>query len=122
KISSISASPQRAPRPYSGGVSAPVSPASPGAASNASAPPVDAEVTTQLEEVRRRIHEVEEDQRRHLAEAQNQLVDARTTLGPMHPTVVGLTEKIAQLSQPPAELVALRARERDLVGKIAKAT
>jgi uncharacterized protein involved in exopolysaccharide biosynthesis len=81
-------------------------------------PPAD-DYTPQLEEVRRRIREVDDDHRRRLAEAQNQLVDARTTLGPLHPTVVALNEKIAELSAPPAELPALRAREHDLIAKIA---
>jgi uncharacterized protein involved in exopolysaccharide biosynthesis len=90
------------------------SPAQPASAS------VDTGDTTQeLEDVRRRIRELDEDHRRQLSQAQNQLADARTTLGPMHPTVLALTEKIQQLSNPPPELPALRAREHTLVAKVA---
>jgi uncharacterized protein involved in exopolysaccharide biosynthesis len=120
KISSISASSPRAPRALPRYSATPQP--SPAPVGNASASPVDdTEITVQLEEVRRRLREVEDDRRRRLTDAQNQLADARTTLGPMHPTVVGLNEKISELSLPPPELVALRARERDLVSKIAKA-
>jgi uncharacterized protein involved in exopolysaccharide biosynthesis len=73
-----------------------------------------------LEEVRRRIRELEDENRRHLADAQNQLVDARTTLGPLHPTVIALHDKIAQLSAPSPELATLRASERELVARVAK--
>jgi uncharacterized protein involved in exopolysaccharide biosynthesis len=74
----------------------------------------------ELEEVRRSIRALEDENRRHLAEAQNQLVDARATLGPLHPTVVALNEKVAQLGASSPELATLHARERELVAKIAK--
>jgi uncharacterized protein involved in exopolysaccharide biosynthesis len=79
-----------------------------------------AETTQDLEDVRRRIREMDEDHRRRLTEAQNQLADARTTLGPLHPTVLALTEKIQALSNPQPELAALRAREHALVAKVAQ--
>jgi uncharacterized protein involved in exopolysaccharide biosynthesis len=125
KISSISASSPRvstraAPR-YSATSQALPAPTGSASASPGGGSVDDTDITAQLEEVRHRLREVEDDRRRRLTDAQNQLADARTTLGPMHPTVVGLSEKIADLSVPPPELVALRARERDLVGKIAKA-
>jgi uncharacterized protein involved in exopolysaccharide biosynthesis len=78
------------------------------------------DLTRQLEEVRRSIRELEDQNRRRLAEAQNQLVDARATLGPLHPTVVALNDKVAQLSATSPELATLRARERELVARVAK--
>jgi uncharacterized protein involved in exopolysaccharide biosynthesis len=68
----------------------------------------------QLEDVRRRIRVAREDRQRQLLQAQSQLADARATLGPMHPTVVALGDKIAQLGGSPPELQALLARERQL--------
>ncbi|MGH7298059.1 MAG: hypothetical protein ACRELB_24175, partial [Polyangiaceae bacterium] len=75
----------------------------------------------ELEDVRRRMRMVKDDRDRQLIQAQNQLADARATLGPMHPTVVALNEKIAQFSAgDPPELQSLRARERQLVAQLAK--
>jgi uncharacterized protein involved in exopolysaccharide biosynthesis len=99
-----------------------VAPSASSGSKAAPAPDDDLPLVTQLEEVRHRIREVEDEQHHHLAEAQNQLVDARTTLGPLHPTVLALNEKIATLSDPPAELAPLKARERELVAKLAKAS
>ena len=76
----------------------------------------------ELEDLRQRMRLVKEDHDRHLMEAQNQLSDARTTLGPLHPTVLGLSAKVAQLAQEPAEVKAGRARERELVGELAAAS
>jgi uncharacterized protein involved in exopolysaccharide biosynthesis len=112
--------------PLGNGPGLPASPSTPprGAASPAPSPPAPSDTvsdaTVQLEEVRRRIRDLDEENRRHLAEAQNQLVDARATLGPLHPTIVALNEKIAQLAAPSPELATLRARERDLVAKVAR--
>jgi len=78
------------------------------------------DAASKLEDVRRRIRELEDDNHRRLTEAQNQLVDARATLGPLHPTVVALNDKVAQLSAVPPELAALRAREREIVAEVAK--
>jgi uncharacterized protein involved in exopolysaccharide biosynthesis len=78
------------------------------------------DTAAELEDVRRRIRAIDDDSRRHVAEAQSQLLDARATLGPLHPTVVALNEKIAQLSVPPPELAGLRVQERALVAQVAK--
>ena len=97
-------------------VSAAVSPAS-------SASPYDDDAgdsAAQLEEVRRRIHLIKDDRERQLLQAQNQLADERATLGPRHPTVLALGEKIAQLSATPPELQALTARERQLMADLAR--
>ncbi len=82
-------------------------------------PVVDDTLAQELQEVRRKSRLMKEDHERQIAEAQRQLVDARATLGPMHPTVVGLNEKIGQLAETPAEQKALEARERELVAQIA---
>ena len=47
-----------------------------------------AEVAQQLEENRKRIKQLEEDRQRRISEAQTQLTDAQSTMGPLHPTVV----------------------------------
>jgi hypothetical protein len=91
----------------------PSAPAAPGASA-----PNDSAL--RLEDVRRRIRTLEEDSRRRIADTQSQLVDARTTLGPLHPTVVALNEKLTQVSAPPPELASLRVLERDLVAQVAK--
>jgi uncharacterized protein involved in exopolysaccharide biosynthesis len=111
--------------PAAGGASvrSPATPSSPTAPQGpATAQPSDAasDAASRLEEVRRHIRELEDVNRRHLAEAQNQLADARTTLGPLHPTVIALHDKIEQLSAPPPELATLRASERELVARVAK--
>jgi uncharacterized protein involved in exopolysaccharide biosynthesis len=75
-----------------------------------------------LEEVRRKIRLLKGDREQQLMQAQNQLADARATLGPLHPTVVALNEKISDLRGDPAGLPPLAARERELVARIARAT
>ena len=82
----------------------------------------DSDAAEQLEDVRRRIRLLKDDRERQLLQAQNQLADARATLGPMHPTVLALSEKIAQLRESPPELHALAARERQLIGDLARAS
>jgi hypothetical protein len=59
------------------------------------------------------------DWHRRRTEAESQLADARTTLGPMHPTVVGLSQKVEALSDPPRELSTLRDQEKGLVERLA---
>ncbi len=78
------------------------------------------DAAAELEDVRRRLRLVKEDRDRQLMLAQNQLADARATLGPLHPTVVALNEKISQLAADPPELRTLAARERQLVAQLAK--
>lgn len=79
----------------------------------------DGDVARQLEEVRSRIRLLTQERDRELMQAHQQLADARATLGPLHPTVVALNEKIAQLDVPPPELRALEDRERQLVAALA---
>jgi uncharacterized protein involved in exopolysaccharide biosynthesis len=74
----------------------------------------------QLEEVRHRIREAGDERRHRLDETQNQLADARATLGPLHPTVLALNGKLTELSAPPQEISALQARERELLAHVAK--
>jgi uncharacterized protein involved in exopolysaccharide biosynthesis len=78
------------------------------------------DVASELEDVRHRIALVKDDWDRQLVQTQNQLSDARATLGPMHPTVVALKEKISTLSGPSPELAPLVARERRLLAQIAQ--
>jgi uncharacterized protein involved in exopolysaccharide biosynthesis len=99
--------------------SAPGGAGSSGASPSGAAPSGSDAAAEELEEVRSRIRLLKETHDRELAQAQSQLADARTTLGPLHPTVVALNEKIAQLSQPSPELQTLSARERGLVALIA---
>lgn len=99
----------RAPRPSAGaGVSAPQATAG-----------AEADAARQLEDVRSRIRSITQERDRELMEAHQQLADARATLGPMHPTVVALNDKIAQLEVPPSELQGLEERERQLVAALA---
>jgi uncharacterized protein involved in exopolysaccharide biosynthesis len=77
-------------------------------------------VAEDLADVRRRIQVAKEDHERQLMQAKNQLADARTTLGPMHPTVMALNDRIAQLSAAPPELAPLVARERQLLAQLAR--
>jgi len=79
----------------------------------------NSDVARQLEDVRSRIRSITQERDRELMEAHQQLADARATLGPMHPTVVALNDKIAQLEAPPSELKALEERERQLVAALA---
>ncbi|HEX8790756.1 MAG TPA: hypothetical protein VF765_07375 [Polyangiaceae bacterium] len=87
--------------------------------SSSSALPVLSGDAQELEDVRRRIRILEEERDRQVAQAQSQLTDARSTLGPMHPTVLALNEKLEQLGKPSPELAALAAKERELVGRLA---
>lgn len=73
------------------------------------------ESTRELEEVRRRIQLLQDEHDHGLAQAESQLADARATLGPMHPTVVDLNEKIQSLSRTSPELGALKTQEQSSV-------
>jgi uncharacterized protein involved in exopolysaccharide biosynthesis len=89
------------------------------------APPGTRDVATvsedakHLEDVRRRIRDIEDDHRKRIAETESQLAEARLTLGPLHPTVVALNQKLDQLKVPPPDLAPLKADERALVGRLA---
>ena len=76
----------------------------------------------ELADVRRRLQGAREDHERQLMQAKNQLADARTTLGPMHPTVVALNQRISELSGTPPEIAPLMARERQLLAQLAHAS
>ncbi len=82
----------------------------------------DASLTEALEEKRRQIKQLEDDQRRRLAEAQSKLSEVQVTLGPLHPTVLDLQQKIEALRQPPPELLARKEEERAIAHQIAEAT
>lgn len=82
----------------------------------------NADLARQLEDVRSRIRSITQERDRQLMEAHQQLADARATLGPLHPTVVALNEKIAQLEAPPPELHALEEQEHQLVAALAAPT
>src|SRR5262249_51887884 len=68
-------------------------------------------VPDELRSVRRRSQLLREDTDRHRSEVQRQLVDARATLGPLHPTVVALNDKVGQLTEPAPELKMLDEHE-----------
>ncbi len=72
-----------------------------------------------LADVRLKIRRIDEEQQRRIAEAVSQLIDAQSSLGPLHPTLVALEQKVRALEQPPRELVALRSEERGLVSRLA---
>jgi uncharacterized protein involved in exopolysaccharide biosynthesis len=81
--------------------------------------PVRNEAADQLEDVRKQIATLEASRARDLADAQKQLGDARLTLGPLHPTVVALKQKVDQASEPDPQLAALKTQEHQLVAAIA---
>jgi uncharacterized protein involved in exopolysaccharide biosynthesis len=83
-----------------------------------SAPPAKTSGAAQeLEDTRRRIQLLKEDHDRQLLQAQNEISDARAILGPLHPTIVGLQEKLGRLAANPPELQMRQARERELLGE-----
>lgn len=81
-----------------------------------------ADLTQQLEDTRRQIRTIEDERRRRIADAESQLMDAQTKLGPLHPTVMALMQKYDSLRVSPPELQALRAQEKSLVSAIAAGT
>jgi uncharacterized protein involved in exopolysaccharide biosynthesis len=115
-------SPAAATRPRGGGGRALRAAGGAGGSASLSTTGADADVARQLEDVRSRIRSITQERDRELMEAHQQLTDARATLGPMHPTVVALNEKIAQLEAPPSELHSLEERERQLVAALAAPT
>ncbi|HEY4014195.1 MAG TPA: hypothetical protein VGM06_12710 [Polyangiaceae bacterium] len=72
-----------------------------------------------LEDVRAQIRALEEEQQRRVAAADAQLADAQGSLGPLHPTVLALKRKADAAREPIPQLDALRAKEKDLVAKLA---
>ena len=82
-----------------------------------------AEIAQQLEENRRRIKQLDEERRRRISEAQTQLTDAQSTMGPLHPTVVAYRQKLEMLTgEPPSELTSLKAQEKELVSVLASSS
>jgi uncharacterized protein involved in exopolysaccharide biosynthesis len=77
------------------------------------------EAAMELEEVRKKIRDLEEDRKRALADAQRQLAESKLTLGPLHPTVVAQSDKVEQLQQASPELAALKTQEHALVASLA---
>ena len=105
-----------APPPFRG-----YAPAPPRAAGD-TAPAVDPGVSLALEEVRLKIKALEHERQVLLDSLRQQLSQAQLTLTPMHPTVIGLQQKIEALTQPSPELLRLREEERNLTAQIAQAT
>jgi uncharacterized protein involved in exopolysaccharide biosynthesis len=113
--------PPPTPAPVGGGTSAASSaPRSAPAVANSPASGGDdtSDDVARLAEVRRNLNELETEQKRKVSDAERQLEDARVTLGPMHPTVVALGQKIDQLKQPSADVAALRTEERQILARV----
>jgi DNA repair exonuclease SbcCD ATPase subunit len=97
-----------------------VSTARPVARPVAPTPSPDLEVAQSLSEIRAKVKDLEEQQKRRIAEADSQLADARAGLGPLHPTVVALTRKAEAARESLPELASLRAQEKQLVQRLAE--
>jgi uncharacterized protein involved in exopolysaccharide biosynthesis len=79
----------------------------------------DPDLAKSLEAKRRQIRALEEERQRELDSLRQQLNQAQLTLTPMHPTVIGLRQKIESMEQPPPELEQLKAQENALLAEIA---
>jgi uncharacterized protein involved in exopolysaccharide biosynthesis len=86
------------------------------------APAVDPTLALSLEEVRLKIKALEHERQVMLDSLKQQLSQAQLTLTPMHPTVIGLQQKIEALTQPSPELLRLKEDERTLAAQVAQAT
>lgn len=104
--------------PAGGGRTYVIRPA-PSAASAPAAPAVDPELAKELEDKRAQMRSLEEGRQRMLDNLNQQLAQAQLTLTPMHPTVIGLQQQIAQLQEPSPELAQLRSEVRALMAQIA---
>jgi hypothetical protein len=93
----------------------------PAAGAASAEPVVDPELAKELEEKRTQMRSLEEGRQRTLDNLNQQLSQAQLTLTPMHPTVIGLQQQIAQLQEPSPELAQLRAEVRALMAQIAGA-
>jgi uncharacterized protein involved in exopolysaccharide biosynthesis len=82
-------------------------------------PSANDETARALEDVRAQIRAGEDERRRRAAEADAQLADSLAALGPLHPTVLALKRKGEAVREPSPQLEALRAREKELVAKLA---
>jgi uncharacterized protein involved in exopolysaccharide biosynthesis len=82
----------------------------------------DDETAQALADTRAQIRSLEGEWHRRLAEAQSQFADVQATLGPLHPNVVALKQKVEALRDPPSQLADLRDQERSLVQKLASSS
>jgi uncharacterized protein involved in exopolysaccharide biosynthesis len=103
--------------PAAGGRTIVIRPAATGAAPPAAI--VDPELAKELEDKRAQMRALEEARQRMLDNLNQQLAQAQLTLTPMHPTVIGLQQQIAQLQEPSPELLQLRSEVRALMAQIA---
>ena len=95
-------------------------PAAPiGGAIKGATPTIDYGVAKELEEKRAQIRALEDTQARTLDTLRRQLVEARLTLTPSHPTVVALQQQVDALSEPSPDVERLRTEERALMDQIA---
>jgi uncharacterized protein involved in exopolysaccharide biosynthesis len=78
----------------------------------------DPEVAKALEEKRIQIRTLEEEQRHAQESLRQQLLQAQTTLTPMHPAVIALQTQLEAASQPSPALVQARSDERQLMAQI----
>jgi uncharacterized protein involved in exopolysaccharide biosynthesis len=80
---------------------------------------VDPELAKELEDKRAQMRSLEDARQRMLDNLNQQLAQAQLTLTPMHPTVIGLQQQIAQMQEPSPELSQLRSEVRALMAQIA---
>jgi hypothetical protein len=78
----------------------------------------DFEQARTLESVRAQIRGLEDERHRRLAEAQERLSDAQSSLGPLNPTVIALQQKLEAAQKPSPELQALQAQEKALIEQL----
>jgi len=93
--------------------------ASGGGGVKAEIPVVDEGLAKQLAEKRTQIRALEDTRARTLDALRRQLVEARLTLTPSHPTVVALQQQVDALSEPSPDLAQLRTEEHGLMEQIA---
>ncbi|HEY8087529.1 MAG TPA: hypothetical protein VIF09_06790 [Polyangiaceae bacterium] len=98
------------PRPVRRATAAQTAPGAPAA--------IDPELATQLEETRQRIRALEAERQRELESLRTQLSQARLTLTPQHPTVIGLQQKLDAESVPDPQLSELKSQERALMARM----
>jgi uncharacterized protein involved in exopolysaccharide biosynthesis len=73
-----------------------------------------------LDSKQRALQDLDEFRRRRLADLQAQLDQARSVLSEAHPTIVGLRQDVAALSQEPPQVRALREEEGELRRQLAQ--
>jgi uncharacterized protein involved in exopolysaccharide biosynthesis len=75
-----------------------------------------AEDKLKLEEMKRKLAELENDRERRLREERSKLDDLKLRLSPSHPSVITAEQRIGLLQQVPSETALLRAEVKDLEG------